>query len=295
MLTAKLSTAKIERERLRADATPEAVAPPLAANAVRARQLSKRFGGNTILDRLDLDIRPGEFIALLGRSGSGKTTLLRALAGLDQISSGDLQVPQARAAVFQEPRLMPWKRAWRNVVMGLHIGNARERARQALAEVGLAHRENAWPGTLSGGEAQRVALARALVREPQLLLLDEPFAALDALTRIRMHQLILSLWRVHLPAVLLVTHDVDEAVLLADRVLVLDGGRIVADIRIDQPRPRSAENHAFQKIRTQLLQLLGVELEADAVAAAAAAGHKPLLHLVPPSPAAPFNLSNFSI
>ena len=190
---------------------------------------------------------------------------------------------------------MPWKRAWRNVVMGLHIGNARERARQALAEVGLAHRENAWPGTLSGGEAQRVALARALVREPQLLLLDEPFAALDALTRIRMHQLILSLWRVHLPAVLLVTHDVDEAVLLADRVLVLDGGRIVADIRIDQPRPRSAENHAFQKIRTQLLQLLGVELEADAVAAAAAAGHKPLLHLVPPSPAAPFNLSNFSI
>jgi sulfonate transport system ATP-binding protein len=289
MLTAKLSVT--DTGRLRDDtAVPEVSRPGGHANhAVRARQLSKRFGQNTILDRLDLDIRPGEFIALLGRSGSGKTTLLRALAGLDQISSGDLQVPQARAAVFQEPRLMPWKRAWRNVVMGLHISQARERARQALTEVGLGHRENAWPGTLSGGEAQRVALARALVREPQLLLLDEPFAALDALTRIRMHQLILSLWRVHQPAVLLVTHDVDEAVLLADRVLVLDGGRIVADLRIDQQRPRSAENHAFQKVRTQLLQLLGVELDADAAAP------KPVLHLVPPSPAAPFNLSNFSI
>ncbi|MDB5766307.1 MAG: transporter family protein [Collimonas fungivorans] len=289
MLTAKLSVT--DTGRLRDETVePEVIRPAgNPSNAVRARQLSKRFGQNTILDRLDLDIRPGEFIALLGRSGSGKTTLLRALAGLDQISSGDLQVPQARAAVFQEPRLMPWKRAWRNVVMGLHIPQARERARQALTEVGLAHRENAWPGTLSGGEAQRVALARALVREPQLLLLDEPFAALDALTRIRMHQLILSLWRVHQPAVLLVTHDVDEAVLLADRVLVLDGGRIVADLRIDQQRPRSAENHAFQKVRTQLLQLLGVELEADSAAP------KPVLHLVPPSPAAPFNLSNFSI
>jgi sulfonate transport system ATP-binding protein len=289
MLTAKLSVTDTGRLR---DETiePEVIRPAgNPNNAVRARQLSKRFGQNTILDRLDLDIRPGEFIALLGRSGSGKTTLLRALAGLDQISSGDLQVPQARAAVFQEPRLMPWKRAWRNVVMGLHIPQARERARLALTEVGLAHRENAWPGTLSGGEAQRVALARALVREPQLLLLDEPFAALDALTRIRMHQLILSLWRVHQPAVLLVTHDVDEAVLLADRVLVLDGGRIVADLRIDQQRPRSAENHAFQKVRTQLLQLLGVELETDNAAP------KPVLHLVPPSPAAPFNLSNFSI
>lgn len=287
MLTAKLSVT--DAGRLRDEAAAPEVIRPAGSTAVRARQLSKRFGQNTILDRLDLDIRPGEFIALLGRSGSGKTTLLRALAGLDQISSGDLQVPQARAAVFQEPRLMPWKRAWRNVVMGLHIPLARERARQALSEVGLAHRENAWPGTLSGGEAQRVALARALVREPQLLLLDEPFAALDALTRIRMHQLILSLWRVHQPAVLLVTHDVDEAVLLADRVLVLDGGRIVADLHIEQQRPRSAENHAFQKVRTQLLQLLGVELDADAAAP------KPVLHLVPPSPAAPFNLSNFSI
>jgi sulfonate transport system ATP-binding protein len=236
-----------------------------ARAAVQARQVSKRFGTNVILDGLDLDIGAGEFVALLGRSGSGKTTLLRALAGLDQISAGTLVLPQARAAVFQEPRLMPWKRAWRNVVLGLRVDRARERAVKALAEVGLAHRENAWPATLSGGEAQRVALARALVREPQLLLLDEPFAALDALTRIRMHQLILSLWRRHRPAVLLVTHDVDEAVLLADRVLVLDQGRIVSDIAIDQPRPRSAQRSEFQQVRAELLRLLGVELEAPAV------------------------------
>ncbi|MRX10599.1 ATP-binding cassette domain-containing protein [Pseudoduganella sp. FT25W] len=261
-------------------------APALPRSPVQARQLSKRFGANTILDNLDLEIRAGEFVALLGRSGSGKTTLLRALAGLDRISSGTLDVPQARAAVFQEPRLMPWKRAWRNVTLGLKIDQPRERARAALEEVGLAHRENAWPATLSGGEAQRVALARALVREPQLLLLDEPFAALDALTRIRMHQLILSLWRQHRPSVLLVTHDVDEAVLLADRVLVLERGRIAADIAITQQRPRSADAPQFQKVRAQLLQLLGVELDTPAVAPA------------PETPApivAPFNFSNFSI
>ena len=261
-------------------------APALPRSPVQARQLSKRFGANTILDKLDLDIRTGEFVALLGRSGSGKTTLLRALAGLDRISSGTLDVPQARAAVFQEPRLMPWKRAWRNVTLGLKIDQPRDRARAALEEVGLAHRENAWPATLSGGEAQRVALARALVREPQLLLLDEPFAALDALTRIRMHQLILSLWRQHRPSVLLVTHDVDEAVLLADRVLVLEKGRIAADIAITQQRPRSADAPQFQKVRAQLLQLLGVELDTPAVAPP------------PETPApivTPFNFSNFSI
>ena len=264
----------------------QAVPTPVTTDTqVRARQLTKRFGDNIILDQLDLDIRPGEFVALLGRSGSGKTTLLRALAGLDRITSGTLDVPQARAAVFQEPRLMPWKRAWRNVTLGLNIDQPRERANQALAEVGLAHREYAWPATLSGGEAQRVALARALVREPKLLLLDEPFAALDALTRIRMHQLILALWREHRPSVLLVTHDVDEAVLLADRVLVLEKGRIVSDIAITQPRPRSAERPEFQRVRAQLLQLLGVEIEAAPEPVAP----------VPTPVHTPFNFSNFSI
>lgn len=158
---------------------------PIPRAAVECRRVTRRFAGQAVLDGLDLDIAPGEFVALLGSSGSGKTTLLRALAGLDAVDEGQLRVPQALAAVFQEPRLMPWKRAWRNVALGVRGGEAKARALAALAEVGLQHRLNAWPATLSGGEAQRVALARALVREPQLLLLDEPFAALDALTHIR--------------------------------------------------------------------------------------------------------------
>ncbi|CAN5331990.1 ABC transporter ATP-binding protein [soil metagenome] len=203
---------------------------------VRLRDFTRRFGANTIIDGLNLDIAPGEFIALLGRSGSGKTTLLRTLAGLDDAGDQDVTVPGSRAVVFQDARLLPWKPVWRNVALGLKGGDIRARAEQALKEVGLGHRLDAWPLTLSGGEAQRTALARALVREPELLLLDEPFAALDALTRYRMHELVLSLWRKHRPAVLLVTHDVDEAIALADRVLVLDEGRIVAEERITADR-----------------------------------------------------------
>jgi sulfonate transport system ATP-binding protein len=227
--------------------------------AVEVRGLTRRFGANTVLSNLDLAIRPGEFVALLGRSGSGKSTLLRTLAGLDPAPDGVLSVPRARTIVFQEPRLLPWKRVWRNVILGLRVPDARARAEAALAEVGLGHRLTAWPLTLSGGEAQRAALARALVREPQLLLLDEPFAALDALTRLRMQSLVTSLWQAHLPAVLLVTHDVDEALTLADRALVLDQGRITLDTKIDLPRPRRHDSPAFGKQRTALLSALGVE------------------------------------
>ena len=226
---------------------------------VQLRNVVRQFGQQKVIDELNLDIAPGEFVALLGASGSGKTTLLRALAGLDSIDSGQLRVPLARAAVFQEPRLMPWKNAWKNVVLGLDIQNPHARALEALTEVGLAHRVNAFPATLSGGEAQRVALARGLVREPKLLLLDEPFAALDALTRIRMQQLIIELWRKHTPAVLLVTHDVDEAILLADRVIVLEQGKIADEVPIDLPRQRSTGQHGFQAIRARLLGLLGVD------------------------------------
>ncbi|ACO78356.1 aliphatic sulfonates ABC transporter, ATP binding component [Azotobacter vinelandii CA] len=229
--------------------------------AVRLQQIVRQFGGNRVIDNLDLDIAPGEFVALLGASGSGKTTLLRALAGLDEVDGGRLEVPEARAAVFQEPRLMPWKRTWKNVTLGLRAGDARQRAIQALTEVGLAHRLEAYPGTLSGGEAQRVALARGLVREPELLLLDEPFAALDALTRIRMHRLIIELWQTHKPAVLLVTHDVDEAILLADRIIVLKDGRIAREIRVALERPRDNGQQGFNAIRAQLLGLLGVAVE----------------------------------
>ncbi|TBU84775.1 ABC transporter ATP-binding protein [Phytopseudomonas dryadis] len=229
------------------------------APAVSLRGVIRQFGDNRVIDGLDLDIAPGEFVALLGASGSGKTTLLRSLAGLDPIEGGELIAPAARAAVFQEPRLMPWKRAWKNVTLGLRVDNAKARAIQALTEVGLAHRLDAFPATLSGGESQRVALARSLVREPKLLLLDEPFAALDALTRIRMHRLIIDLWRVHTPAVLLVTHDVDEAILLADRIIVLQHGRIAEALRVDLSRPRDNGQASFNAIRSRLLELLGVE------------------------------------
>ena len=225
----------------------------------RIRNLTRRFGDNApVLDRLDLDIAPGEFVALLGASGSGKTTLLRTLAGLDPVpDDAVVALPQPVAIAFQQPLLLPWQTVWQNVVLGL-AGGTRARAEAALAEVGLSHRLDAWPATLSGGEAQRVALARALVRAPGLLLLDEPFAALDALTRLRMHALVLDLWSRHRPAALLVTHDVDEAVALADRVLVLDRGRIVLDVVNDAPRPRSRATAQFVALRSRLLGRLGV-------------------------------------
>jgi sulfonate transport system ATP-binding protein len=206
------------------------------------------------LDRLDLDIAAGEFVALLGHSGSGKTTLLRTLAGLDPVDEGEVELPVKRAVVFQEPRLLPWKSVWQNVALGLR--NAEAAARSALAEVGLSHRAEAWPLTLSGGEAQRAGLARALVRDPALLLLDEPFASLDALTRMRMQHLVAELWTAHGCAVLLVTHDVDEALLLADRVVVLERGRIAEDMRVTADRPRRIADIGQ---RTALLRALGVE------------------------------------
>ncbi|HTJ25742.1 MAG TPA: ABC transporter ATP-binding protein [Candidatus Limnocylindria bacterium] len=227
---------------------------------VRVSALRRTFGANTVLDGVDLEIAPGEFVALLGRSGSGKTTLLRTLAGLEAPSAGRVVVPDRRAVAFQDARLLPWKRVWENVALGLPPSDARRRAHEALDEVGLAARRDAWPATLSGGEAQRVALARALVRAPELLLLDEPFAALDALTRLRMHLLVGELWRRHDPAVLLVTHDVDEAVLLADRVLVLEYGRIAHTFTIDLPRPRESAQRRFAHHRRTLLAALGVEL-----------------------------------
>jgi sulfonate transport system ATP-binding protein len=241
--------------------------------AVRVRDLHRSFksdsfnSGGGVLDGLDLDIAAGEFVALIGRSGTGKSTLLRALAGLDRdvTGHGRIAVPDAVSVVFQDSRLLPWKRILDNVVLGLRTGDglkksAVERGRRALAEVGLAGRERAWPHELSGGEQQRVSLARSLVREPQLLLADEPFGALDALTRIRMHALLRKLCEAHRPAVLLVTHDVDEAIVLADRVILLDGGVVRADVRVDLPH-RSPADPEFAELRTFLLDQLGVHEE----------------------------------
>lgn len=252
-------------------AAPTVLTPPRdvrhnaddTALSVRVHGLRRSFGEREVLQGIDLSIRPGEFVALLGRSGSGKSTMLRILAGLDRGASGAAAVPSRRAVVFQDPRLLPWASVLDNVILGQRGKAAAERGRQALSEVGLAGHENDWPKTLSGGEAQRAALARGLVREPQLLLLDEPFGALDALTRIKMHALVQQLVSRHQPAVLLVTHDVDEAVVLADRVLVLTDGVISLDVPVDLPSPRLRGDSRFIALRSRLLRELGVDETAE--------------------------------
>jgi sulfonate transport system ATP-binding protein len=241
-----------------ATVVPTALSATATESSVEVRGLTRAFGARTVLADLDLQIRPGEFVALLGHSGSGKSTLLRVLAGLDREATGQVRTPEPIAVAFQQPRLLPWKPVWRNVALGLRGADARQRADQALTEVGLDQHHDAWPLTLSGGEAQRVSLARALVREPKLLLLDEPFGALDALTRLTAQSLVERLWVRHRPAVLLVTHDVDEALLLADRVLVLDDGRISVDLTVDLPRPRAHSRQQLDPLRDRLLASLGV-------------------------------------
>ena len=228
------------------------------SEAASVRGLTRSFGDRKVLDNLNLDIGNGEFVALIGRSGTGKSTLLRVLAGLDQEVTGQVDVPGSVAVAFQEPRLVPWKKVLANVTLGLRVSAAQSVGRKALEEVELSGKADAWPLTLSGGEAQRASLARALVREPSLLLLDEPFSALDALTRITMHRLVLNLWRQHRPAVLLVTHDVDEALELADRVLVLGEGKIIHSARIELERPRHRDHPDLVALRLRLLTELGV-------------------------------------
>ncbi|MEV4349803.1 ABC transporter ATP-binding protein [Actinoplanes sp. NPDC049596] len=222
---------------------------------VRALGVRRSFGPATVLAGVDLSIGAGEVVALLGGSGSGKSTLLRVLAGLDPDATGEFAVPARHAVVFQEHRLLPWKRVLDNVALGV---TDRAACTAALAEVGLDTRARAWPAELSGGQAQRVAFARALARSPEVLLLDEPFGALDALTRLRMQELFQRLRSHHGFAALLVTHDVDEALLLADRALVLDRGVIAADLPVDLSHPRAPDAPGFGRLRRRLLGLLGV-------------------------------------
>ena len=226
---------------------------------VRVRDVALSFEGRPVLEGIDLDVRRGEFVVLLGPSGTGKTSLLRVLAGLQRPDSGEVLVPERSTFVYQEPRLIPSKRVLANVTIGLPRTDAtRAAAVHALEEVGLAGRERSWPATLSGGEAQRVALARALVREPQLLLLDEPFAALDALKRIGMQTLVGELVERHGPAVVLVTHDIDEAIRLADRILVLNAGGFAYEHALESPRPRDPASASLVPLRQRLLEELHI-------------------------------------
>ena len=227
---------------------------------VAAQFLSKRYGEREVLRQAHLTIAPGQFVAIVGRSGCGKSTLLRLVAGLEAATSGQIQVngqPLAGLStdtriMFQDARLLPWKRVIDNVALGLPPGQ-RSRALDVLKKVGLADRANDWPARLSGGQRQRVALARALVHNPRLLLLDEPLGALDALTRIEMHRLIEGLWQASGFTALLVTHDVQEAVALADRVILIEDGRIALDEVIALPRPRSHGDAAFAALEKRIL------------------------------------------
>lgn len=227
---------------------------------ITVQRLTKRYGAREVLKSVNLHLAPGQYVAVVGRSGCGKSTLLRLLAGLETASGGELRAEQAPLAavredvrlMFQDARLLPWKTVIDNVGLGLS-GNWRPQALEALAEVGLAERAEDWPAALSGGQKQRVALARALIHRPRLLLLDEPLGALDALTRIEMQQLIERLWLQHCFTVLLVTHDVNEAVVVADRVILIEDGGIGLDLEVALPRPRLRGTATLAALEAQVL------------------------------------------
>lgn len=241
-----------------------------ATNAVslHLRSVEKHFGDNQVLRGIDLDIEAGKFVAIVGKSGCGKSTLLRLLVGLDQQSGGEIEFrnedgERAKAdarIVFQEPRLLPWFNVADNVAVGLGEGvakaEARTKALAALWEVHLRNKAEDWPSQLSGGQRQRVALARALVSRPGLLVLDEPLGALDALTRISMQTLIARVWQELGFTAVLVTHDVSEAVHLADRVIVLDEGRISLDLDVRYAHPRKHGDPRLAELEGKLLSAI---------------------------------------
>jgi sulfonate transport system ATP-binding protein len=230
--------------------------------SVGIKNVSITFGERTVLESFDIEISAGEFVAIVGRSGCGKSTLLRSVAGLETPQSGTITLGEVAASgsngkpdvrvMFQDSRLLPWRRILPNVMLGLEPGLIPQ-ARKVLAQVGLAERANDWPATLSGGQRQRVALARALVHDPNLLLLDEPLGSLDALTRIEMQQLIEDVWRSRGFTAMLVTHDVAEAISLADRVILIEGGRVALDEVVNIPRPRTRGSARFAALEERIL------------------------------------------
>jgi sulfonate transport system ATP-binding protein len=239
--------------------------------AVEANRVHRRFGSNVALNDFNFTAGPGEFVAIVGRSGSGKSTLLRLLGGLDRVNSGAIRIGgddlnglcRLARMVFQDGRLLPWMRVGENVGVGL-TNPDRSRILEMLHHVGLADRIDDWPAILSGGQKQRVALARALAARPALLLLDEPLGSLDALTRIEMQRLIESLWRQSGTTAILVTHDVDEAVALADRIILLERGCAVEEWRVTLARPRDRVNPAFPALAQAILKsVMGDRLGVD--------------------------------
>lgn len=239
--------------------------------ALSLHALNKKFGQRTVIRQLDLDIKSGEFVALIGRSGCGKSTLLRLLAQLEPLTSGHIDSigldadnrRQQTRLMFQDARLLPWKTVLNNVGLGLH-GQWQPRALKALNDVGLIDRAHDWPSSLSGGQRQRVALARTLIHQPKLLLLDEPLGALDALTRREMQNLIVQLWQQYGFTVVLVTHDINEAVLTAERILLLEDGAIHLSVNVDLLHPRT-ERVPLAAIEQVLLSHL-LNLPTDTVA-----------------------------
>lgn len=230
--------------------------------AIQLQQICKSYTNNTVLQNLNLHIKPGEFVAIVGRSGCGKSTLLRLIADLEKPSSGTIKLQSSESfrtainssdirVMFQDPRLLPWKNIVKNITLGLEKTQY-PKAEQLLEKVGLRSKANLWPAQLSGGQRQRTALARALSHQPKILLLDEPLGALDALTRLEMQQLIEQLWQEQGFTAILVTHDVSEAVQLADRIILLEQGHIAAEFNVDLPRPRT-KNAAFAAIEQQTL------------------------------------------
>jgi sulfonate transport system ATP-binding protein len=264
---------------LHRDAAPDRPARTSHGVALALDGIGKSFGAREVLRGIDLRIEPGEFVAIVGRSGCGKSTLLRLLAGLERLSAGRIALDGAAQAkeqaqdgqvrvMFQDARLLPWKRVLDNVALGLPGADAKERAREALSQVGLAERANEWPAVLSGGQRQRVALARALVHTPRLLLLDEPLGALDALTRIEMQRLIEGLWLRHGFTALLVTHDVGEAVAMADRVLLIEDGLLALDEPVPLARPRSRGDARYAALEERILNRVLQQPEAASASVA---------------------------